>query len=176
MKRAGVLLSGAALAWAITQLNGGISQAQADLTVADGMTVTVEYTLMLSDKSVVDSNVGQTPFAYTQGEHQIVPGLEKALVGMKPGQKKRVDVTPEEGYGIYDKKARLTVDKGKVPENVKAGMELRSTDGRIVKVLEVTEKGVVLDLNHPLAGKDLVFDIKVLKVEKPASPSAGKKP
>lgn len=176
MKRAGVLLLGAALAGAVSQLYGGMAQAEADFAVADGMKVTITYTLTLTDKSVVDSNVGQAPFAYTQGEHEIVPGLEKALAGMKAGQNKRVDVTPEQGYGVYDKKARLTVEKSKVPESVKAGTELRSTDGRIVKVLEVTDKEVVLDMNHPLAGKNLVFDIKVLKVEKPAPPSAGKKP
>jgi FKBP-type peptidyl-prolyl cis-trans isomerase SlyD len=151
--------------------------AESVLQVADGFKVTIEYTLTLPDKSVADSNVGQAPFSYIQGTHQIVPGLERALMGMKPGQQKRVDVSAEQGYGAYDKNTRLTVDKAKVPSGVKAGTLLRSPDGRTVTVAEVAEKSVVLDLNHPLAGKSLVFDVKVLKVEKPEQGSpAGKAP
>jgi len=154
------------------------AQAENGLPIADGLKVTIEYTLTLPDKTVADSNVGQEPFAYLQGSHEIVPGLEKALVGMKAGQQKRVDVTALEGYGAYNPKARETVDKSKVPPDVKAGNVLRSADGRVmVKVLEVTDKTVVVDHNHPLAGKNLVFDVKILKVEKPdAQPSEGKKP
>jgi FKBP-type peptidyl-prolyl cis-trans isomerase 2 len=145
---------------------GGIAQAEADLSVSDGMKVTLEYTLTLPDKSVADSNVGQAPFSYIHGQRQIVPGLEKALTGMKAGQKKHVDVSAAEGYGPYDDKARLSVDKSKVPPNIKAGTMLRASNGQTVTVLEVSDQSVVLDLNHPLAGKNLMFDVAVLKVEK----------
>jgi FKBP-type peptidyl-prolyl cis-trans isomerase SlyD len=142
------------------------------------MKVTLEYTLTLPDKTVADSNVGQAPFSYVHGQHQIVPGLEKALTGMKAGQKKQVTVPAEQGYGPYDDKARATVEKTRVPPNVKAGTLLRGSNGQTVTVLEVSDNSVVLDLNHPLAGKDLMFDVTVLKVEKQStdSPAAEKTP
>lgn len=150
------------------------AQADPGLAVADGMKVTIEYTLTLSDKSVADSNVGQAPFAYTQGAHEIVPGLEKAMVGLKTGDKKRIDVTAAQGYGAYDTKSKISVDKTKVPAGIKPGQILRSADGRPVTVEKVDENTVVLDLNHPLAGKDLVFDVTVLKIEKPEPTPADK--
>ena len=169
-----IRLAGTALA-VVGQLWTGVACAENDLQVADGLKVTLEYTLTLPDKTVADSNVGQAPFSYTQGGHQIVPGLEKALTGMKAGQSKRVEVPAEQAYGAYDKNARATVDKANVPPNVQPGTLLRSSDGRTVKVLEVQEKSVVLDLNHPLAGKNLTFDVKVLKVEKQAPPPPAEK-
>lgn len=177
MRHSQTSLTGVVVAGVVGLLIGTV-RAESDLQVADGTKVTIEYTLTLPDKTVADSNVGQAPFSYIQGAHQIVPGLEKALVGMTTGQKKRVEVPADQAYGAYDKNARLTVDKKKVPPEVKVGTLLRASDGRTVKVLEVSENEVVLDLNHPLAGKDLVLDIKVLKVEKhvPDSPAEKKRP
>lgn len=152
------------------------SQGASDLAVADGLKVTLEYTLSLSDQSVVDSNVGQAPFTFTQGAHEIVPGLEKSLVGMKTGEKKRVEVAAPEGYGPYDKKARTTVELSRLPQNLKVGDVLQGSDGRLVKVLELNEKTAVLDLNHPLAGKNLTFDVTIINVEKPAANAPGGSP
>src|SRR6058998_2186182 len=108
-----IRLVGAVLVLLGSPLWAGIAEAESDLQVADGLKVTLEYTLTLPDKTVADSNVGQAPFSYTQGAHQIVPGLEKALNGMKAGQSKRVEVTAEQAYGAYDKNARATVEKSK---------------------------------------------------------------
>ncbi|MGQ0811959.1 MAG: FKBP-type peptidyl-prolyl cis-trans isomerase [Nitrospiraceae bacterium] len=167
----GAMVLGTILAQGVIEVS-----AAGELQVADGLRVTVEYTLKLSDKSVADSNVGQAPFTYTQGAHEIVPGLEKAMIGLKAGQSKRVEVPAVEGYGAYNQKARTTVERNRVPADIKPGTLLQSADGRPVRVLEVNEKTVVLDLNHPLAGKDLTFDVKVVKVEKAAPPVAEKKP
>jgi FKBP-type peptidyl-prolyl cis-trans isomerase 2 len=155
----------------VLQALASTAQGAGDLTVADGLKVTLEYTLSLSDQSVVDSNVGQAPFTFTQGAHEIVPGLEKSLVGMKAGEKKRVEVPAAEGYGPYDKKARTTVELTRLPQNLKVGDVLQGSDGRLVKVLELNEKTAVLDLNHPLAGKNLTFDVTVVNVEKPSADS-----
>ncbi|MEW6247568.1 MAG: FKBP-type peptidyl-prolyl cis-trans isomerase [Nitrospirota bacterium] len=155
---------------------GSCARAKDGLTVADGLVVTLEYTLTLPDQTVVDSNVGKDPLTFTQGAHQIVTGLEKALVGMKAGQSKRVEVSAVEGFGAYSMRARMEVEKSHVPADVKPGMWLQSADGRPVKVLEVKEETVVLDLNHPLAGKNLIFDVTVLKVEKPAPEASTEKP
>ncbi len=150
----------------------GSASAAGELVVADGITVTLEYTVTLPDQSVADSNVGLEPISFVQGANQILPGLEKGLAGLKAGQKKQVHVSAAEGFGAYDPKARAKVEKSQVPENVKAGTMLRAPDGRPIKVLEVTEDSVILDLNHPLAGKDLVFDVHILKLEK--QPKAAK--
>jgi FKBP-type peptidyl-prolyl cis-trans isomerase SlyD len=151
-------------------LTGGRPAYAEDLAIVDGLQVSFEYTLTLKDKdkekTVVDSNVGKEPVTYVHGQKQIVPGLEKALAGLKPGQSKHVEIPSAEAYGPYDDKARLTVEKSQVPPDVKAGTMLAGEDGQPVKVIEVSEEKVVLDLNHPLAGKDLVFDVKIVKVEK----------
>lgn len=140
--------------------------AESALKVADGLKVTIEYTLTLADKTVVDTNVGKAPFTYTQGQPEILQGLQKALLGMKAGQQKKVELLAEQAYGLYDKKATMTIERDKVPAEVKVGSMLRSPDGRAVKVLEITEKSVVVDMNHPLAGKNIAFDVKILNVER----------
>ena len=147
------------------QAFSGGAYAQSDLTIADGMRVSLEYTLTLPDKSVADSNVGQAPITFLQGAHEIVPGLEKALDGMKAGQKRRIEVAAQDAYGPYNNKLRQSVDKDKLPKDVKVGDILQAADNRLVKVLEVNEKKVLIDLNHPLAGKTLTFDVNIVKVE-----------
>ena len=144
------------------------SDASADtaMTVGDGLTVTLEYTLTLPDKSVADSNVGKEPFSYQHGAHVIVPGLEKALTGLKAGDRKRVVVPPDQGYGAYDDKQRMTVQKSKVPAEVEVGSLLQDQAGRAVRVVEITQDSIILDTNHPLAGKELTFDVRIIKVER----------
>jgi len=148
---------------------GLVISAQADkpLQIADGMKVTLEYTLTLPDKTVADSTAGKEPFSYIHGSQKIIPGFEKALTGMKVGDKKRITLTAAEAYGPYDEKRKVKVPKANVPPETKVGTLLRAQDGQEARVLEVTGDSVVLDVNHPLAGKDLVFDVNILKVEKP---------
>jgi FKBP-type peptidyl-prolyl cis-trans isomerase SlyD len=149
----------------------GNGSTERPLAVADDMKVTLEYTLMLSDNQVVDSTAGQEPITYVHGQREIVPGLEKALTGMKPGETKHIAVPALEAYGPYDPKKRITVPKDKVPAGVKAGTKLRSKEGQEVTVIEVKGDSVVVDTNYPLAGKNLVFDVKILKVESVSKPT-----
>jgi FKBP-type peptidyl-prolyl cis-trans isomerase 2 len=142
-----------------------------ELVVADGATVSMEYALTLPDKTKVESNVGQPPLVFTQGSGYLVPGLEKAINGMKAGQSKRVEVPAEQAYGAYNPDAQIKLPRSKVPPSVKVGDVLaRQSDHKPLKVLEITEDTVIVDANHPLAGKDLIFDVKILKVE----PASGK--
>jgi FKBP-type peptidyl-prolyl cis-trans isomerase SlyD len=138
-----------------------------------GSTVSLEYTLTDDDGKVLDSSQGRDPLTYVQGESQIVPGLEKALAGMHSGEQKQVTVSPGEGYGEVDPAAVAEVPKGLIPADaLNVGTELvaRNSQGttRLVRVKEVKDETVVLDLNHPLAGKTLHFDVKVVGVEPPA--------
>ncbi len=151
------------------------AQSQEDTAVSAGKQVSIEYTLKLEDKSVVDSNVGAEPLTFIQGSHNIIPGLENSLDGMKIGDSKQVTVKPEDGYGHIDKNAVLEIEKEQIPQGelkIDSVLEGQNADGQIVhaRVKEIKEKTVLLDLNHPLAGKILYFDIKVLDVqEAPAS-------
>lgn len=138
-------------------------------TVSNGKQVTLEYTLKLDDQSVVDTNVGGEPLKLTQGSHEVVPGLEKALEGMAVGEKKNVTVAPAEAYGTVDPKAFQEVDRKMVPTGAqKVGTQLEgtTTDGKKVypRISEVKNDTIVLDFNHPLAGKTLHFDVKILDV------------
>lgn len=145
--------------------------AAGDAVVTDGATVSLEYTLTLPDRTKVDTNVGLAPVVFTQGSGHLVPGLEKAIAGMKAGQTKHVEVPAELAYGEYNPDAQIKIPRNRVPPTVKVGDVLtRPSDHKPLKVLEITADTVVMDANHPLAGKDLVFDVKILKIE----PAAGK--
>jgi len=139
-------------------------------TVAEGKLVSLEYTLTLDDKTVVDSNVGDKPLTYTHGSHQLIPGLEKALEGMAVGDTKQVTVAPEDAYGETDPKAVQEVQKQLIPPDaLKVGTRLqgKTPSGQMVYPLvsEIKDDTVVLDFNHPLAGKTLHFDVKVVDVQ-----------
>lgn len=140
--------------------------------IEKGSTVQLEYTLKDDAGTVLDSNKGQSPLTYTQGERQIMPGLEKELVGLHAGEEKKVVLKPEEAYGPADPSAQTEVPKNLLPpEALTVGARLlaRNAAGeqRPVTVKEIKEETVILDLNHPLAGKTLLFDLKVLGVEPP---------
>ena len=136
-----------------------------------GSRVGIEYTLTDEGGKVLDSNKGQEPFTYTHGERQIVPGLESALAGKRAGDVAKVTVKPEDGYGKVDPKAQIEVGRERVPPDIKVGSELtgRTANGdtRSVRVKEIKDQSVVLDMNHPLAGKTLLFDVRILSVEGP---------
>lgn len=145
------------------------------MTVSEGKSISMEYTLTLENKEVLDSNVGGEPLTFTQGSHQIIPGLETALDGMKAGERKQVTVAPEEGYGKVDPQAIQEVPIDQIPPDArKVGVQLQGKDGqgRVVHptVTEVKEQVVVLDFNHPLAGKTLYFDVKILDVKTATAP------
>ena len=130
---------------------------------------------------VVDSNVGSAPLNFIHGKAQIVPGLEKELTGMKKGDTKHVVVKPEEGYGKIRDDAIREVPIEKIPkESHKAGAQIqgRTATGRVIQltVKEVKDKTIVLDYNHPLAGKTLYFDVKIVDVQSPAKKKSPPKP
>jgi len=138
--------------------------------IEKGKTVSLEYTLTLEDGTVADTNVGDEPLTYEHGSEEILPALEKALAGLSVDDTKKVTLTPEEGYGPHDPEAFQTVESDLIPEDArKPGSFLvaRDDDGneQQVRVHEVGDEGVVLDLNHPLAGETLKFEVKILGVE-----------
>jgi len=151
------------------------TEAPAPVTIANDMDVALEYTLTV-DGAVVDSTEGKAPFHYIHGRKQVVAGLERQLQGLHIGDSKELTVAPEEGYGAVDPAAVVEVAKTQLPPDAQPtiGMVLRglNQDGKSFRatVKEVKDQSVVLDLNHPLAGKTLAFTVKVLDI-KPAPPS-----
>ena len=145
------------------------SKPDGETIIAAGSVVSLAYTLTLDDQSVLESNVGKEPMTYTQGAHEIVPGLEIAMEGMKKGEHKHVIVAPADGYGPFDPEALREVKKDLIPAAAqKVGTQLQgqSADGTTAFpiVTEIKDETVVLDFNHPLAGKTLHFDVTVLAI------------
>lgn len=148
-----------------------LSASAADVVVADGLSVSLEYTMFLADGTKMESNVGQKPLTFVQGSQHLVPGLERAIEGMKAGEKKHVEVPAALAYGEYDVSNQLRVPRQKVPPTVKVGDVLaRPSDRQPLKVVEITNDTVVMDANHRLAGKNLVFDVKILKIDPASKP------
>jgi peptidylprolyl isomerase len=145
--------------------------------VTEGKKVRAHYTLTV-EGNIIDSSKEREPMEIQVGSRQVIPGFEKAIKGMKLGEKKSFDVSPEEGYGLEDPEAIQEVSRDKLPPDIKPepGMTLYAKDknGRPmpVKIMEVKNDVVVMNFNHPLAGKTLKFEveiIEILRVQKPVS-------
>lgn len=137
----------------------------------NGDTVSVHYTGKLEDDTVFDSSQGGDPLSFEIGSGQIIPGFEKGVIGMSPGDTKTVSISPDEAYGAYRQDQIIEVDREKLPENIdpEVGQQLQvqQQNGQtaVVTIKEVTDEAVKLDGNHPLAGKDLTFDIELVSIE-----------
>jgi len=134
--------------------------------VAEGKQVTLQYFIAVpGDPKTAYRDVAQ----FVQGKHDILPAFEKQVAGMREGEEKQFELTPDEGFGPYDERRKETVEKQTLPPQVKQGDIVGDKEGRAATVVEVSPTNAVLDFNHPLAGKPLVVSLKILKVERPAS-------
>jgi peptidylprolyl isomerase len=136
----------------------------------NGDKVKVHYTGKLDDGSVFDSSQDRDPLEFTIGEGQIIPGFEHAVVGMNPGDSKTATIPVDEAYGPRRDEMVMDVDKGQFPEHItpEVGqkLQMKRSDGQVlmVTITGVSEANVTLDANHPLAGKDLTFDIQLVEI------------
>ncbi len=139
-------------------------------SVKKGDTVRVHYTGRVKDGQVFDSSLKREPLEFEIGSGSIIAGVDKAVIGMKPGEKKEVTVLPEDGYGDYDQKLLLDMPKEKIPEDIEpeVGMRLQLVNNKgqplPVLITEVKDESIKLDANHPLAGKELVFNVELVEV------------
>jgi FKBP-type peptidyl-prolyl cis-trans isomerase SlyD len=140
------------------------------MKVSKDSVVSLEYRLHLGDGQVVDESEPGQPLAYMHGRGQIVPGLEGQLEGMSAGESKKVVVPPGQGYGEHDPRGLQEVPREMFPPNanLQAGVTIsaQTADGDVIPITIRELKGdkVVVDLNHPMAGKTLHFDITVREV------------
>jgi len=141
-----------------------------DESIADGKIVTLAYSLRDEEGDVLDSSEEDGPLVYLHGHENIVPGLEKALTGKSVGEKVRVVVPPEEGYGEWDEEGVQVLARSNFPADVEleVGLQLvmEDEDGDPTPfwIAEIEGEDVTIDFNHPLAGAQLDFDVEILAV------------
>jgi len=138
--------------------------------VKDGDTVKVHYTGTLTDGTVFDTSEEREPLEFTLGQGQLIPGFEKAVVGMNVGDSTEVEIPSDDAYGEAREDLVISVPKDQLPDDVEpqVGMQLQvnQQDGQPipVRITEVGEENLTLDANHPLAGQDLKFEIELVEV------------
>lgn len=135
-----------------------------------GDTVRVHYTGTLDDGSVFDSSEGREPLEFTVGAGQVIAGFDEAVTGMRPGEEKEVTIPSDQAYGEPRSDLVLVVDRGQFPPELdpQPGQQLQVSQGDqsfVVTVKEVSEDAVVLDANHPLAGEDLTFQLRLVEID-----------
>lgn len=153
-----------------TRLIGETAETEAQ--IREGSQVALEYTLSDEAGTVIESNKGKQPMSYIHGKSQIIPGLEKELSGMKVGEEKKIQVKPEDGYGPVNPDAFQEIPKDKLPpEALKVGTMLMAQgpqgQGIPVRVHEIKDTTVIMDFNHPMAGKTLSFNVKISEIKTP---------
>ena len=135
-----------------------------------GDTVAIHYTGRLDDGSVFDSSDGRDPLEFEVGAEQVIPGLDCEIPGMTVGEKKSIVIEPAQAYGPVNPDAKQDVPRGDIPENIPLDigtpLQVEISEGQTISVFvtEVTDDTVVLDANHPLAGKTLKFDVELVNI------------
>lgn len=137
------------------------------MNIRDDIVVTLDYTLKV-DGAVIDTSENSEPIQFIQGQGHIIPGLERQLYGMSKGESKLVAISPAEGYGDVDDNAYTDIPRGQFPSDIPLeigiALQLRDQRGEVLNatIAEIDQETVHLNFNHPLAGKELVFSIKVV--------------
>lgn len=143
------------------------------IKATSGDTVKVNYTGRLDDGTVFDASSDDRPLLFIIGKQEVIPGFETAVDGMFQGESKTVTVSADQAYGEYDKRWVETVERSLFPEDFEltpgrmVEVTRESGDAFQIKIVSCDEQNVTVDGNHPLAGKNLTFDIELLEVQKP---------
>ncbi|MEZ4235113.1 MAG: peptidylprolyl isomerase [Myxococcota bacterium] len=145
------------------------------LEVADGRVVVIHYTLTRDDGQLVESSRGKAPLAYLHGRGSLLSGMEKALAGQQAGAKLDIELAPEEAFGARQGPGPQAVPRKELPKNLELfvgrPLDVPGSDGQNVRlwVTKVQGARVWLDVDHPLAGHKLRFDVEVLRVREPTA-------
>ena len=135
--------------------------------IKEGSKVKVHYTGKLEDGKVFDTSNDKDPIEVVLGEGTLIKGFENGLIGMKDGDKKTIEREPKDAYGDYVDGRIQEVEKSKLPEDIKVGMVLQASSeagSMVILIKEIKEDTAILDANHPLAGRKLIFDLNVIEV------------
>lgn len=136
----------------------------------EGDTVRVHYTGRLEDGTVFDTSAGREPLEFRLGGGEVIPGFENAVSGMSPGQERSITIPADQAYGQRRDELMLVVSRSELPTEIQpqVGQQLQLSQGGqsfIVTISEVGEEDVILDGNHPLAGEDLTFDLRLVDID-----------
>jgi FKBP-type peptidyl-prolyl cis-trans isomerase 2 len=137
-----------------------------------GDKVKVHYTLKDAKGQVIESSKETTPIEFTIGEGKVIPGFEKGILGITVNESKTITIPPDEAYGLRDEKKIFDFERKKASADfdprVGDTIRMHRPDGKAVPVMVVaiTEKGFLMDANHPLAGKELIFDLELVEIVK----------
>ena len=140
------------------------------MTAKSGDTVRIHYTGTLEDGSTFDSSAGRDPLEFTLGTGQVIAGFDKAVTGMAVGESKTVEIPCDEASGQHNPDGRQSIPRAQIPDHIPlelgSRLQVQTASGQPIAVVvaEVTEDTVVLDANHPLAGKDLTFAIELVEI------------
>ena len=135
-----------------------------------GDKIKVHYTGKLTNGKVFDSSIDRNPMVFTIGQEQMIPDFEQAFVGMSPGESKRITISSDRAFGSYRENLVTKIKSGNIsPElepKVGQRMDASRRNGQkvVVTITAVTESGVTVDANHPLAGEDLTFDLELIEI------------
>ena len=138
--------------------------------VKENDTIQVHYTGKLTDGQIFDSSVQREPLRVTLGQGMLIPGFEKGIIGMEVNEKKTISIPKNEAYGEIREELFHKIEKQQLPQNIQPevgmGLVAQNEDGseRQLRVSEVQDNFIVVDANHPLAGKDLVFDLELIAI------------
>lgn len=147
---------------AMIMLSGPVQSQTSSPPIEEGAKVTLEMTITVpNDHLVIPPHTSE----YTHGAKQLIPGLEQALVGLHVGEKKRVELDADHAFGQYDATKKTTIPRAQLPQTITAGEITTTPEGRPFTVLSLADDSAVIDFNHPLAGKQIVLDVVVLKVK-----------
>ncbi len=142
------------------------------MQASHGNIVKVHYTLKDSTGKIVESSKDFVPIEFVIGDNKVICGFEKGVLGMSAGETKTITVQPEDGYGVHDEKKVFEFERKNAPGDfsprVGDTVKMHRPDGKSVPVIvvAVTEKGFRMDANHPLAGKELIFDLELVEIVK----------
>jgi peptidylprolyl isomerase len=146
-----------------------------------GDKVRVNYTGRSVDGEVFESSVGMIPFTFTIGSGEVIKGFEDAIIGMQPGERKKITVEPEDGFGLYDEDLVLEVPKSGLPSDlalqVGIDFEMEDDEGNVLPavVIEILDDSILIDANAPLAGKRVIYEIELIDILKHRGSTGGSK-
>jgi peptidylprolyl isomerase len=135
-----------------------------------GDTVTVHYTGKLDDGTVFDSSEGSEPLEFAIGSGMLIPGFEQAVIGMSPGDAKTATIICDQAYGPYDETRVVVIDRQQLPADmpidIGSQLQIQQQNDLVIPVVvtDLTDSEVTLDANHPLAGEDLIFEIRLVSI------------
>ncbi|HEX9593221.1 MAG TPA: peptidylprolyl isomerase [bacterium] len=135
-----------------------------------GDTVRIHYSGFLMDGTIFDSSLEGEPLEFTLGDGTVIPGFEDGVLGMEEGEERTLAIPPVRAYGDRDEDLVATVDLGQIPPEIEpvvgSILQITSQDGEVSNVIitELTDTTITLDGNHPLAGQELIFEVKLLGV------------